>query len=170
MVQSSPIKIWRKFQNRYRLIGSKCVHCGITSYPPVKSCIKCHQEDFEVYEYSPIGKLVTWTNVYAPNKGFEEYAPYIIGIIELSDGERLTTQIVNIDFKDLKYGMRLQACFRRIYVDGDKGIIHYGLKFGPIRNKIEEPDEHAKEIPIVELPAVIEEELPPEVVEELVKE
>jgi len=108
--------------------------------------------------------------VYAPNKGFEEYAPYIIGIIELSDGERLTTQIVNIDFKDLKYGMRLQACFRRIYVDGDKGIIHYGLKFGPIRNKIEEPDEHAKEIPIVELPAVIEEELPPEVVEELVKE
>ena len=131
MIQTSPIKIWRKFRNRYRLLGNECLKCKARHYPPVFVCRSCGGVEFKDFIYPPTAKLITWSKVHAGPKGFEAFVPFIIAIVELAGGERMTTQIVDTDEKELKYGLKLQACFRRIYVDGDKGVIHYGIKFKP---------------------------------------
>jgi uncharacterized protein len=131
MYQSSPIKIWRKYRNRYRLIGSHCDQCGKKSYPPVMLCPKCGSTSLSEYLFKPQGKLLTWSVIPAPPKGFEFSAPLIVAIVELEAGERITTQIVDSEPAQLKYGLKLQPTFRKIYVDGDQGVIHYGLKFTP---------------------------------------
>jgi len=132
MHKKSPIKIWRKFNNRYRLLGNQCRKCHRKFYPPVKLCEKCQSSDFNDYEFAPKGKLITWSKVYACPKGYESFVPYIIGIIELEEGERITSQIVDIDESELTYGLELVPIFRKIYQNGTAGIIHYGLKFRKI--------------------------------------
>ena len=85
MIQQSPIKIWRKFNNRYRLLGNECVDCNNRHYPPVQVCKKCHGTNLVAYQYPNTGRLVSWSKVTAVSKGFESYAPYIIAIVELED-------------------------------------------------------------------------------------
>ncbi len=128
---SSP-KSWRKYKTKYRLLGNQGTKSGKKYYPPIFVSQKNSNEKLKEYEFKPEGKLITWSIVHGAPKGYEEYAPYIIGVVELEDKERITTQIVNIKKSQLKYGLKLRAVFRKIYQDGDEGIIDYGLKFSPL--------------------------------------
>ena len=58
-------------------------------------------------------------------------APYCVGIIELKEGAKITAQIVDCKYEDLKIGTEVEAVFRKFYKSGEKGIIHYGTKFIP---------------------------------------
>ncbi|MFQ5492638.1 MAG: Zn-ribbon domain-containing OB-fold protein [Candidatus Dojkabacteria bacterium] len=83
------------------------------------------------YLGSQDGKLLTWSVVHAAPEGFEQYVPYVIAILELKDGSRITTQIVDIGSKELKRGMKFKPAFRKLSSDGDAGVIHYGVKYTP---------------------------------------
>ena len=61
------------------------------------------------------------------------YTPYILGIIELDEGPKLMGQLVGIDSENVKIGMPVEACFRKISEDGNSGIIHYGFKFREVK-------------------------------------
>jgi uncharacterized protein len=129
LYKESSIKIWRKFKNRYSLIGSICNDCNTKYYPGERICKKCNSVNINDYRYKPQAKLITWSKVYAAPTGYEETSPYIIGILELEDGERLTSQIVDVEYESLSIGMIMKPVIRKIYQDGEDGIIHYGLKF-----------------------------------------
>jgi len=57
--------------------------------------------------------------------------PYVMAIIELDEGVRLTGQVIDCKPDDVKIGMRVAATFRKLGEDGRAGIIHYGYKFVP---------------------------------------
>jgi uncharacterized OB-fold protein len=67
----------------------------------------------------------------ACRRGQEDQAPYAVGIAELDDGVRLTAQVVDCDFADLKVGLRVRLEFRKLSEDGEAGVIYYGYKFVP---------------------------------------
>jgi hypothetical protein len=129
MYKGSSAKSWRKYKIKYRLVGNQGIKSGKKYYPPVFVSEKNSSKKLKEYEFKPEGKLITWSIIHGAPKGYEEYAPYIVGIVELEDGERITSQIVNIKKSQLKYGLKLKAVFRKIYQDGDEGIIDYGVKF-----------------------------------------
>jgi uncharacterized OB-fold protein len=129
MHRKSPSKIWRKFNNRYSLGGVKSKATGKTYYPPVIFESENNNSEFEIHKYKKAGKLVTWSVVNAAPNGFETIKPYIIAVIELEDGQRLTSQIVDTKAENLKKNDVLVPTFRKIYEDGEDGIIHYGLKW-----------------------------------------
>ena len=66
-------------------------------------------------------------------QGFEDQEPMIFGLLELNNDVRIVSQIVDIPYDSLKEGMKFNAVFRRIRVDGESGQIFYGYKFGPSR-------------------------------------
>ena len=129
MHKKSPIKIWRKFSSRYRLLGNRCTECKKKFYPAVGLCENCQSDKLTPYEFKPQGKLISWSQISAAPKGYEEFVPYIVGIVELEDGQMITSQIVDTPESDLKYGLVLETVYRKYFQDGDEGIIHYGLKF-----------------------------------------
>lgn len=131
MYKSSPSKVWRKFNNRYSLMGVKSKLTNRSYYPPIL-VENNGNTDFAIEKISKYGKLITWSEVTAPPEGYEKYRPYIVGIIELENGEKLTGQIVNSSMSELKHGDKLKAVFRKYYEDGEDGIIHYGLKWKKI--------------------------------------
>ncbi len=74
-------------------------------------------------------KLITWSVVHAAPLGLEDQVPYTVAIVEAEDGERFTTQLVDIASAKLKYGLKLRPTLRRYFTDGVEGLIHYGVKY-----------------------------------------
>lgn len=121
---------WRRIPERYGLIGSECENCGMKYFPVRKVCPKCRRKGkVREVKFSGKGKIYSHTVIYAPPTGFELDAPYIMAIVELDEGPRLTAQIVDSNAEDVKIGTPVEMVFRKIQEDGKEGLIHYGFKF-----------------------------------------
>jgi uncharacterized OB-fold protein len=81
------------------------------------------------YKLSGMGVVHAFTQIYEPADGFENQVPYIMAIIQLDEGPRITAQIVDCSIEDVKIGSRVEMVFRRLGEDGKAGIIYYGYKF-----------------------------------------
>ena len=115
------------------MVGSKCDDCGKYYFPAKVICISCNSESMQEHLFEGTGKLLEWTKIYEPSRGFEIYAPIYYGIVELEEGIRTSTQLTAIvDENKLKYGMKTQMVFRKLFSDGEQGIVTYGFKAQPI--------------------------------------
>ena len=121
---------WRRYSQRYGLVGSKCETCDTYYFPPREICPKCRRKGKMVeHVFSGKGKIESYTVVYSPPEELEGQAPYALAIIKLDEGPMLTAQIVDVPFEEIHIGMPVKVLFRRISEDGDSGLIHYGYKF-----------------------------------------
>lgn len=125
--------IWRKMPQRYRGESTMCLNCGRHFFPPRKFCPYCRRKSKIVpYTISGKGKVESYTIVHVAQEGFERGVPYVMAIIELEEGAKLTAQLCGVEQEDVYIGMPVEMSFRRISEDKDDGIIHYGYKFSPI--------------------------------------
>ena len=125
-------RYWRESKYRYRLIGQMCASCGCVEFPRSGVCAACGSGNLEEVKLAETGQVVTWTVVRNPPVDYKEYAPYVVALVELDDGVRVLSQLVDVEPVKVETGMRVEAAFRRVKVDGDSGIIEYGYKFRPI--------------------------------------
>ena len=124
-------RVWRRRKVLYRLEGVKCPKCGKIYFPARERCLECNTTPLEEYLFSGYGKIVTFTWVYTPPKGFKSRIPYCLAIIELDEGPRLTAQVVAVEQNDVSIGMPVEFAFRKIASEGEEGVITYGFKFRP---------------------------------------
>jgi scaffold protein (connect acetoacetyl-CoA thiolase and HMG-CoA synthase) len=127
----TPSRSWRETPQRYRLEAGKCRGCGFVAFPPRVVCPECGGREFEPARLAGTGRLLTYTIIRVPPAPFEDQAPYAVGIAELADGVRLTAQVVECDFSELRVGLPVRLEFRKISEDGAAGVISYGYKFVP---------------------------------------
>ena len=127
---------WRRIPERYRLVGSACGTCRTNYFPTRKLCPKCRRRGKIVQkQFSGKGKIYSFTEVSEGPLGFELEAPYVLAIVELVEGPRLTAQVVGVCEKDVKIGDEVEMVFRKIFEDGEDGPIHYGYKFRLLKKK-----------------------------------
>jgi uncharacterized OB-fold protein len=127
---------WRKFKERYNLIGSRCTHCGKYFYPKRSICPSCRRGGkMEDAKLSGKGKIFTYTVIRVPPSGFKIYSPYVVAIIEMEEGCKLVSQVVDVDLDKVEIGMPVKTCFRKIREDDASGLILYGFKFKPDTGK-----------------------------------
>ena len=129
MKESIPLT-WRRIPERYRMLGVRCTTCKSAYFPKRSICPKCRRKGKIVEEYfAGNGTVYSYTEVTAPPEGFEDQVPYILAVIELDEGAKLTGQIVDAHKADVKIGSRVARVFRVIQRDDPEGLIHYGFKF-----------------------------------------
>ncbi|MBN2368403.1 Zn-ribbon domain-containing OB-fold protein [Candidatus Woesearchaeota archaeon] len=130
-------KIWRKIPEMYNLKGRICPECNSYFFPPREFCTKCGNEKMEDYFFQGIGKIISFTIIRTPvsdpeNENMDIAArniPYVLAIIELAEGPRLTAQVVDCRKEDVEIGKDVEMVFRKIMEKGEKGVIQYGYKF-----------------------------------------
>ncbi len=128
---SSVARFWRKIPQRYNLAGTQCTTCGRYFFPPRNLCPDCRRAGkIRQHRFSGLGKVVTYTVIRSASEQFEQMTPYVLAIVELDEGPRLTAQLV-CSPDEVRIGMRVRPVFRRISADGESGVIHYGTKFAP---------------------------------------
>lgn len=123
------IAYWRERNRYYRILGSKCQDCSAEYFPPVYKCRKCGSEKLADREMPKEGKILAYTISRDIVSGFEEQEPMIIALIELANGVRIVTQVVDTSIDQVTVGDKVKAVFRRVRVNGDNGQIFYGYKF-----------------------------------------
>ncbi len=128
---SSVPRVWRERVVKYRLLGSKCIKCGKTTYPPRKVCPYCGSTELEEVSLPKKGRVLSYTVIRAPPKSYLKYSPYVVALVELEDGTRVLAQLTDIEPNEVKSGMVVEAVFRRYREQGEDGIIEYGIKFRP---------------------------------------
>ena len=121
-------KYFREIPQRYRLEAARCKKCGTIHFPPRIICNNCKSQEFETVRLSDTGKLATYTIIRVGPSKFSQETPYAVGVVELDDGVKITTQIVETDLNKLQIGQKVKLVFRRIQDDGKAGIHCYGYK------------------------------------------
>lgn len=125
-------RFWRSIDQRYNLEGVQCGNCHQAIFPARTLCPKCRHLSIGKLTPMPLsgeGTIESFTVVHSPPNGYELQAPYVMAVVKLAEGPRLTAQIVDVDPEQVKMGMRVHKVFRRINQDGESGVIHYGYKF-----------------------------------------
>ncbi|KZX14608.1 hypothetical protein MBCUT_19980 [Methanobrevibacter cuticularis] len=127
---SDIVRTWRHIPQRYNLIGSKCEECGGVYFPPRVICPKCRRKGkIENIQFKGKGKIHSFSIVETPTDDFKTIAPYAVAIVELEEGAKLTTQLVDCDVNKIEIGDPVEMVFRKIRADGEDGVISYGFKF-----------------------------------------
>lgn len=134
-MQPSPSRVWQLAERRYRLLGSRCKVCGATSIGPRILCPSCGSDNIETISLPRSGKVYSYTIVNVPPAERENAGSYVIAIIELDDGTRLTAEIVDCDPSEVYVGMPVELTFRKIGEESKEGVIYYGYKFRPLISK-----------------------------------
>jgi len=121
----------REVPERFRFEALKCEKCGFIAFPRRARCPECGSEKFNKVKLADTGRVLTYTIIRVAPSQFSDEAPYAVGIVELEDKTRITTQIVDVDFEKLKTGMKVKLEFRKIQETGESGILCYGYKCVP---------------------------------------
>ena len=108
-----------------RLIGSRCPACGQIATYPRGFCPACWSEVVEDVELSGRATLYTYSVVHVnAMPPFGELVPYVAAIVDLEEGPRMMTRIVDVDIAKVRIGMALKARFETI--DPDEGVVLFG--------------------------------------------
>ncbi len=129
MAESVP-RIWRNIRERYNLVGVRCENCGEDFFPIRRICPNCRRKGKLIEKQMPLtGRIYSFTRVYSGPEGFEIETPYYLAIIELENGVRILSQVVDSDAEQVKIDAPVKVVFRRIQSSGEAGVIAYGFKF-----------------------------------------
>ena len=121
---------WRLKKQRYGLVGEVCESCGSKLFPPRDVCPECQAPAKTPYVFSGKGEVYSYTTVYEPPAGYEEFAPYTVALVKLEEGPLITAQLTDLE-KEPTIGMPVQMVTRKLRTEGARGMIVYGYKFRP---------------------------------------
>lgn len=122
---------WRLQQQRYRLVGEICEKCDARIFPPRDVCPECEAPAKTPLLFSGRGEVYSYSTVYDPPRGFEEFAPYTVALVRLEEGPMVTAQLTDVDADHVSIGMPVEMVTRKVQGSGEEGAIVYGYKFRP---------------------------------------
>ncbi|HEY8450436.1 MAG TPA: Zn-ribbon domain-containing OB-fold protein [Bacillota bacterium] len=98
-----------------RLLVQRCNACGHRQFYPRRICTRCLSEDLGWIEASGRGTIYTFTVTHrAAGPAFEPLVPYVCAIIELEEGVRMLSNIIDCDPAQLRIGQRVQVDFLQL--------------------------------------------------------
>jgi uncharacterized protein len=97
------------------LLIARCRSCGRAHHYPRPFCPFCWSEDIVHENASGKATLYTYSTVYMNDlPPFNERVPYVAAVVDLEEGPRLATNIVDCEPADLRVGMALKVEFRSL--------------------------------------------------------
>ena len=97
---------------RQELVMPRCRTCDHLFFYPRSECPGCFSADLEWTKVSGRGRLHSFTVVRQPaNAAFRDDVPYAYAIVQLIEGPRMVSNIVECDLETLRVDMPLEAVF-----------------------------------------------------------
>jgi uncharacterized protein len=100
---------------RHELLTQRCKDCRQYIFYPRSHCPHCFSLALEWLKCSGRGKVYSYTIIRrAALPGFAQDVPYILAIIELEEGPRLTSNIVGCKPEEVRIDMPVMAVFEDV--------------------------------------------------------
>ncbi|MBI11247.1 MAG: hypothetical protein CMM55_17165 [Rhodospirillaceae bacterium] len=99
----------------HRFVIQHCKSCGKHQFYPRGVCSHCLSSDLEWHEASGKGTVYSFSvNHRAPHPGFADEIPFVLAIVELEEGPRMMTNIVECNPDSVKIGMAVEVTFEDV--------------------------------------------------------
>jgi uncharacterized OB-fold protein len=103
-----------------RLLIKRCRACSEAFFYPRTYCPRCWSAETEWVEASGEGTVYTFTVVYQNDlPPFRDRVPYVVAIVELAEGVRMTTNVEGVEPEAVRCGMPVRVAFREEPRDED---------------------------------------------------
>jgi len=100
------------FCNSHELRFQRCTACGTWRHVPREMCASCGSFETEWARSSGRGRVYTWTvAVLAMHPAFQDVTPYAPVVVEMEEGVRLLSQVVDCPPDDLEIDMPVEVVF-----------------------------------------------------------
>jgi uncharacterized OB-fold protein len=101
-----------------KLLIKHCNACDEYHFYPRPFCPKCWSESVEWVEASGSATLYTWSVVHVNDlPPFPDRVPYVAAIVQLAEGPRMMTNVVEAEFDAIDFDIPLTAVFHPISDD-----------------------------------------------------
>jgi hypothetical protein len=98
-----------------RLELQYCGKCDSFQYYPRAICANCWNEDIQWKPCSGRGSVYSYSICNTPGlPSFKGNVPYVVAMVELEEGVRMTTNIIDCAVTDVSVGMKVEAVFERV--------------------------------------------------------
>lgn len=107
--------------NRGELMIRRCRACGAAMWPASHSgslpvsprCLTCFSPDLDWVAATGKASLYSFVVVHQPYPGFQDDVPYNVALVDLEEGPRILSQVVECENADLAVGMPLEVTFEQ---------------------------------------------------------
>jgi uncharacterized protein len=97
---------------RHELVCQRCTKCSSWIFYPREQCPTCFSRDLEWAPVSGRGRVFAFTIIHQPaNAAFESEVPYAYAIVQLDEGVRMPTNIIDCDLDAVRVDMPVTAIF-----------------------------------------------------------
>lgn len=90
-----------------KLVIQRCSGCQTLRHPPRPMCSECRSMEWDFIESSGRGTVNSFTVLHHPQFPGYDY-PLSIILVDLEEGTRLTSQLVECDREDIEFGMAVE--------------------------------------------------------------
>jgi uncharacterized OB-fold protein len=94
-----------------RLLLSECQECGFAFHYPRAFCPECFSDDVKWLEADGEGDLYTYATMEKVVGWPEEFLPLTVAYVEVDEGPRVLTNVVDCEPSDLSIGTRVSVSF-----------------------------------------------------------
>jgi uncharacterized protein len=94
----------------HRLVAQRCVDCHQLRHPPRPMCPNCHSLEHEWVELTGFGELYSYAILHHPRHPAFQY-PLIAALVDLNEGIRMVSSLVDVDPQTVVIGMPLQVAY-----------------------------------------------------------
>ena len=109
---------WWEALKRHELYVQKCRDCAAIRYYPRAQCPECLSPRTEWVRSSGRGKIYTFT-VTNQNQapGFRESLPYVMAYVQLDEGPKMLTNIIDCPVDQVRIGMPVEVVYEDVTAD-----------------------------------------------------
>lgn len=93
-----------------KLLIQRCSKCSELRHPPLPCCPYCHSLEWDAIESSGRGQVYSFVVNHYPQVAAFDY-PLVVALIELSEGTRLVSQLIDVEPHDVFIGMEVEVDF-----------------------------------------------------------
>ena len=111
-IESKPY--WEACQ-QHELRIQRCKECGKYQHYPKAMCHHCHSFELEWAKVSGYGKVYSWVVCYrALHPGFASEVPYVGVTVELDEGVRMFSRMVDVKPDEMEIGLPVKVFFEDV--------------------------------------------------------
>ena len=103
------VKDFFGFLRQGRLMGVKCLDCGELMLPPRPICKGCGSGNLEWVELKGRGKVEAFTVIHVAPSRFKPEAPYLLVIVKLDEGPRITARLTGCSPEKVSVGLPVEG-------------------------------------------------------------
>ena len=97
---------------RHELVMPRCKTCDQLFFYPRSECPRCLGSDLEWVRVSGRGRLHSFTIINQPaNAAFRDDVPYVYALVQLIEGPRMISNLVECDVESVSVDMPVEAVF-----------------------------------------------------------